>query len=141
MKLKIQLVDKSLPLPQYQTPGSVCFDIYSREDRVIEPGAWLPIPSNLIVEVPKGYALIIAARSSLTKKGLRLSNAIGVIDQDFHGPKDEIGVPLYNFTDRPVEIKKGERLAQGLIVPIEKAEWKEVAEIKKDSRGGFGSTG
>ena len=141
MKIRIKRIDKSLPLPEYQTEGSVGFDIYSREDVVIKPNERLAVPSNLIIEVPSGYALIIAARSSLSKKGLRLSNGIGVVDQDFHGPKDEFGILLNNFTDAPVSIKRGDRIAQGLIMPIERAECEEVNEIKKDSRGGFGSTG
>ena len=60
---------------------------------------------------------------------------------DYHGPKDEIGLQVYNFTEQPVMIERGERLMQGLIVPIVRAEWEEVGQIKDSSRGGFGSTG
>lgn len=141
MKVKIKRIDKSLPLPQYQTPGSVAFDIYSREDAVVESRAVKILPSNLIIEVPKGYFLMVSARSSLAKKGLILGNGIGVIDQDYHGPSDEIGVSVYNLSDTAVEIKKGHRIAQGLILPIERVEWDEQEEITRDSRGGFGSTG
>lgn len=141
MQIKIKRIDKSLPLPKYQTEGSAAFDIYSREDLKINSNSQALVPSNLILEVPKGHALIIAARSSLSKKGLALANGIGVIDQDYHGEKDEIGILLYNSTHEVVEIKRGERIAQGLIVPIEKADWEEAESIKKDSRGGFGSTG
>lgn len=130
-----------MPMPEYQTPDSVAFDLYSREDIKIEPHGRATAPSNLIIEVPKGHFLMIAARSSLSKKGLILSNGIGIIDQDYHGRDDEIGILLYNLSEQPVEIKRGERIAQGLILPIETAEWQEVEEIKKDSRGGFGSTG
>lgn len=141
MVLKIKRIDKSLPLPEYQTEGSVAFDFYSRIDGEVGPHETKIFPSNLIVEVPKGYFLMITARSSLSKKGLALANAVGIIDQDYDGPKDEIGILLYNATHEAVGIKKGERIAQGLIVPVEKAQWEEVDEIKKDSRGGFGSTG
>ncbi|MDP3741297.1 MAG: dUTP diphosphatase [bacterium] len=141
MKVKIVRIDKDLPLPEYQTEGSVAFDIYSREDAIIEPGKVKSVASNFIIEVPVGYMLMIAARSSLQKKGLRLANSVGIIDQDFQGPTDEIRVLLHNFFDTSTEIKRGDRIAQGLIVPIQKAEWDEVSEIKKDSRGGFGSTG
>ncbi|HLC44337.1 MAG: dUTPase [Candidatus Doudnabacteria bacterium RIFCSPHIGHO2_01_FULL_50_11] len=142
MKVKIIRVDKTLPLPEYKTEGSVAFDLYSRIDAAIKPREVVVLPSNLIIEVPPGHALILASRSSLAqKKGLVLRNAIGVIDMDYHGPKDEIGLQVYNFTEQPVMIERGERLMQGLIVPIVRAEWEEVGQIKDSSRGGFGSTG
>ena len=141
MKVKIKRIDQSLPLPQHQTNGSVAFDVGSRVDAVLQPGEVKILPSNLIIEVPAGHVLILSARSSLANKGLKLANGIGVIDQDFHGREDEIGILLHNFTASPVEVKKGERLAQGLIIPVERVEWDEVDEIKKTSRGGFGSTG
>lgn len=141
MKVKIVRIDKALPLPDYHTEGAVAFDLYSRIDQTIEPNQTILLPSNLIIEVPKGHALILAARSSLTKKGLRLSNSIGVIDQDYHGPTDEIGILVYNFSANSVMVTKGDRIAQGLIVPISRPEWEEVDSIKEESRGGFGSTG
>jgi len=141
MKIRISRVDKSLPLPEYHTSGSVAFDLYSRVDCSLAPGEVRSLPANLIIEVPAGYFLLVASRSSTPKKGINMANGIGVIDQDYHGPDDEIGILVRNFTDKPVEIKKGDRIAQGLILPIEKAEWNEVEELKKISRGGFGSTG
>ncbi len=141
MKVKIVRIDKSLPLPEYQTPGSVAFDLYSRTDETVAPNKFTLLPSNLIIEVPSGHVLILSARSSLAKKGLQLANGVGVIDQDYHGPKDEIGILVFNFTENDVTVIKGERIAQGLIVPISKPEWEEVDTIKNVSRGGFGSTG
>jgi len=141
MKVQIKRIDKSLPLPQYQTLGSAAFDMYSRTDEVVGSRATKILPSNLIVEVPKGYFLMITARSSLAKRGLILANGIGVIDQDYHGARDEIGIFVYNISGSAVEIKRGERIVQGLIVPIEKAEWQEQEKAAENSRGGFGSTG
>lgn len=141
MKLKIQRIDKTLPLPEYKTEGAVAFDIYSRVNEFIKPREIKYLPSNLIIQVPKGYFLMIASRSSTHKKGLMLANGIGVLDQDYCGPKDEIFIPLYNFTDKKVQIEKGERIAQGILTPIKKAVWREVGSINKKSRGGFGSTG
>ncbi len=142
MKVKIVRIDKSLPLPEYQTGGAVAFDLYARENTKVVPGELKLIPSNFIIEVPEGYTLILAARSSLArKKGLALANGIGVIDQDYHGPKDEIGILVRNLTDSEVVVEKGERIAQGLILPVERAEWEEADSIKEESRGGFGSTG
>lgn len=142
MKVKIKRIDKSLPLPVYETDGSVGFDILAREDFAIEPGKIDLVPSNLIIEVPQGYMLIVASRSSTPrKKGLMQPHGFGIIDHDYCGPEDEIKIQVYNFTDSKVEIKKGEKIAQGVFVKIDKFEWEEVDEIKKESRGGFGSTG
>ena len=141
MKVKIVRIEKDLPLPEYKTDGAVAFDVYSREDATIAPGAAVMLPSNLIIEIPKGYGLVIAARSSTFKKGLRLSNGIGILDQDYHGPEDELKIAIYNFSPSPVAVYRGDRIAQGMIVPIERAEWEEAETIKDSSRGGFGSTG
>ncbi len=143
MKVKIKLVDKTLPLPTYQTEGSVAFDLYARKTTIIKP--WQPtiIPANVIIEVPKGYFLMLASRSSTPiKKHLMVANGIGVIDEDYHGDKDEIGVQVLNFAKEDVMVERGERIAQALLVNIAKVVNFEVVEsIKKDSRGGFGSTG
>ncbi|MEK7507662.1 MAG: dUTP diphosphatase [Patescibacteria group bacterium] len=141
MKIKITRIDESLPLPEYKTEGAVAFDFYSRVDAVLAPREKKLLPSNFIIEVPAGHVLIVAARSGTPKKGIMLANSIGLIDQDYHGPKDEIGIWAWNFTDAPIEIKRGDRIAQGLIVPITRAEFEEVTQIKESSRGGFGTTG
>ena len=141
MRIKIIRIDKELPLPEYKTWGAVAFDFYSRTATIVAPGEDKLLPANLIIEVPSGYALIITPRSSTSlKKGLEFRN-IGVVDQDFHGPNDEIKLHVHNFTGAPISVERGERLAQGLIIPIEKAEFEEVDAIKETSRGGFGSTG
>lgn len=141
MNIKIIRIDKSLPLPEYKTAGSVAFDIYSREDSRIQPKEIKILPSNLIIKILKGYFLLITARSSLVKNGLMLANSVGVIDQDYHGSKDEIGISVYNFTEQAVSVQRGDRLAQGLILPVERAKWEEEKNSKEVSRGGFGSTG
>lgn len=141
MKVQITRVDKTLPLPEYQTKGAVAFDMYSREDATIAPHELKLLPSNLIVKVPEGYALLIKPRSSLSKKKGLVLRSSQLIDRDYHGPEDEIGIMVYNFTDAPSEVKRGERIAQGFFVAIGNAEWGEVDSIAKESRGGFGSTG
>ena len=141
MKLRIVRIDETLPLPTYHTEGAVAFDLYTRTDASILPKEKKVLPANFIVEVPEGYFLLITARSSTPKKGLMLPNGIGVIDQDYHGPEDELGIFIHNFTDEPVEVKRGDRLAQALLIPIQKVEFEEVKKIKDGSRGGFGSTG
>lgn len=143
MNIRIKRIDSSLPLPEYQTSGSVAFDLYARTKTIIQP--WNPtiIPANIIVEVPEGYFLMLASRSSTPiKKKLMVANSIGVIDQDYHGDKDEIGIQVLNFSNDEVVVEKGERIAQALLVKIAKVEtFEEVESIKETSRGGFGSTG
>ena len=142
MKVRIKRVDSSLPLPKHETPGSVGFDLICREAATVPPREIRLIAANVIVEVPPGYMLMVAARSSLPlKRGLMVSNGVGVIDQDYHGPEDEIRVQVYNFTGHPVDVDRGDRLAQGILVRVAQVEWQEVQEMDQDTRGGFGSTG
>ncbi|MFA4873570.1 MAG: dUTP diphosphatase [Patescibacteria group bacterium] len=147
MKVNIHLVDPTLPMPAYQTSGSVAFDLYAREDAIIKSREIKLIPTNIIIEVPEGFMFLIASRSSLPlKKGLVLANSVGILDQDYCGPKDEAMLQLLNITGHDVVIKRGERLAQGILVKIEKAELLEsVSSVSEksagNSRGGFGSTG
>lgn len=142
MKVKIFRKDQSVPIPTYQTAGSVAFDLSPSEDTVILPNEIKLIPTGLVICTPPGYMFLIAARSSTPlKKGLVLANGIGIIDQDYCGPDDEIRLQVRNFTDKPVEIKKGDRIAQGLFLKLDQIEWEEVSDLSEKSRGGFGSTG
>lgn len=142
MKVQIKRLETDLPLPVYETAGSVGFDISARTTLEIAPKSIEMVPSNLIIEVPDGYMLVVASRSSTPlKKGLTPPHGFGIIDHDYCGPTDEIKVLVYNFTDQPVQITRGEKIAQGVFVKIDRFEWSEVAEINKESRGGFGSTG
>jgi dUTP pyrophosphatase len=109
---------------------------------VVPPGEIRRVAANVIVAVPPGYMLMVAARSSLPlKKGLMIPNGVGIIDQDYRGPEDEVRVQVYNITGQPVEVERGERLAQGIFVRVAQVEWAEVEEVEEESRGGFGSTG
>ncbi len=140
MKIKIKRIDKTLPLPEYQTSGAVAFDLYSRVDAVISPKTLERLPTNVIIAIPKGYMLEIKDRSStLKKKGLLVST--GFIDNDYCGEEDEILLQVYNMTDEDVKIEKGERLGQGAFVRVDLAEWEEVENMEVKSRGGFGTTG
>ncbi|OGY24849.1 MAG: dUTPase [Candidatus Woykebacteria bacterium RBG_13_40_7b] len=141
MKVKIKRIDKSLPLPVYETAGSVGFDLLAREEVKIGKDEVVLIPTNIIVETPKGYMLLLSLRSSAPKKfGLLKPHGVGIIDQDYAGEEDEVKVQVYNFSKKAVVIDRGEKIAQGIFVKIGKAEWKEVDKVKKPTRGGFGST-
>ncbi len=142
MELRIKRIDTTLPLPAYQTPGAVAFDLYTRIEATIPPREFLLLPANIVVEIPQGYALIIAARSSSAKKkGLSMRNGIAVIDQDYCGDADEIYLLVQNLTDEAVRIEKGERIAQALLVRADQATLVEVESMNKKNRGGFGTTG
>lgn len=141
MKVKIKRVDPGLPLPVYETAGSVGFDILAREDVAVAARSVGLIPGNIIVEVPSDYMLVVASRSSTPKKkGLLTPHGIGIIDHDYCGPEDEIKIQVYNFLETEVQIMRGEKIAQGVFVHIDKFAWEEVDEMKRESRGGFGST-
>ena len=141
MKVRIKRIDKSLPLPVYETGGSVGFDLLARKEIVIKPNSIELIPANTIVEVPKGYSLIVASRSSTPRKhGLTKPHGIGIIDQDYCGNKDEVKIQMMNFTKKPVTIRKGTKIAQGLFMRTDRFEFEEVDQIKEKNRGGFGST-
>jgi len=141
MKVKISRLDKKLPLPQYETEGATAIDLYARLDYTVEPQSLGFIPCNVIIEVPSGYMLVVVPRSGTPKKlGLSIPHGIGIIDQDYCGPKDEIKIQVYNFTNIAVHIQRGRRLAQAAFVRVDKVQWNEVENIKQNSRGAFGST-
>lgn len=141
LKVAIKRVDKSLPLPVYATAGSVGFDLLCREDVEILPRQIELIPGNVIVRIPAGYFLLITLRSSTPRrKSLLIPNGVGIIDQDYCGEGDEIKVQVLNFSEEAVQVKKGERIAQGLFIPVMRVEWEEIDEVGQ-GRGGFGSTG
>lgn len=143
MQVKIQRVDPSLPLPRFESEGAVGFDLITRETTIIEPQKIGLVPSNVILKVPKGYALLILPRSSLPRrKALVCPHSIGVIDEDYHGPADEIYVQVQNISGEPVTVERGERIAQGIFVKVERPEWQETdGTPMRETRGGFGSTG
>lgn len=142
MDVRISRIDNTLPLPKPESDGAVAFDLVTREDTTIEPGSIGLVPGNVVVQVPEGYALYIVPRSSLPRKmGLVCPHSFGVIDEDYCGPEDEIFVQVQNIRTEPVTIERGQRIAQGMFVKIEKPEWIEVDSHGVESRGGFGSTG
>lgn len=141
MKIKIKRFDKDLPLPIYKTPGSVALDCVAREQTVIAPKELAYIPLNVAIKPPEGHFILMAPRSSLHTRGLMLPNSVGVFDEDFSGNEDEYKAAVYNFTDKPVIIERGERVTQLIVLPYVRAEWEEVDLMDTPTRGGFGSTG
>lgn len=141
MRVRIKRFDTSLPLPGTE-PGAAGFDFYCREDVVIPPHKIGLVAVNNAIEIPTGYGLMVILRSSTSwKKGLILANGVGLIDPFYSGDRDEIKIQLYNITDEPVEVKKGEQLAQGVLVQMARPEWEEVETFGKDGHGGYQTPG
>lgn len=142
MEVKIKRIDKQLPLPQYETQGSVGVDLITRKDTTIQAQKVGLVPANVVIEVPYGYALILSSRSSTPlKKGLSTPHGIGIIDHDYCGENDELKVQVYNFTKETITIPRGDKIAQGLFVRVDKVKFVEVEKMNEENRGGFGSTG
>ena len=142
MNVNIYRIDNTLPLPKYETAGAAGFDLICRESSEIKAGSIALIPANIIIEVPEGYMLAVLPRSSTPKKGLMLANSLGVIDNDYCGPEDEVKILVYNFTEKTVTVNRGDRIAQAIFVRIECVEFCE-RQIPPSNvtRSGFGSTG
>ena len=141
MKINIKRIDKTLPLPKYETAGSVGFDLICRESAEIAPQSIVLIPANIIVETPPGYMLMVCSRSSTPRKfGLMVPQGVGIVDNDYCGEADELQIQVYNFTDSVVHVERGSRIAQAIFVRVDTAEWNEVEQMSSASRGGFGST-
>lgn len=141
MKLKIKLFDTSLPMPQYQSEKAAALDLYVRKKVVIKPGKVSYVPLNVALELPPNHWALLAARSSLHKKGLILANGIGIGDEDYCGDDDEYLAALLNFSQQKAVIKKGERIVQLIVLPRQQMELESVKNLNNTDRGGFGSTG
>jgi dUTP pyrophosphatase len=127
--------------PAYATPGSAGFDLSTAEPVDVEPGAIALVGTGLVIATPPGWCLLVCLRSSTPRKfGVLQPHAIGVIDEDYCGPEDELRLQLLNFTSAPVHIPTGSRIAQGVFVRTERATWS-THDSALASRGGFGSTG
>lgn len=144
MKLKVKRLPHCYDLPTYATSGSSGLDLYAAVDEpiILMPNQRAVVPTGLVVEIPDGYEGQIRPRSGLTvKHGITVLNTPGTIDSDYRG---EIKVILINFGKDKFVIKKGDRIAQLVVVPIVKVELEEVEDIDFNTeRGanGFGSTG
>lgn len=141
MNLKIQKLDPAAVLPRYATAGAACFDITSIEAGNILPDGSRIFRTGLAVEVPDGHALLLFSRSGHAfQHDLRLSNAVGIVDADFRG---EVKVKLRNDGHVDRTILAGERIAQGLVLPVQRCAFELVETLGSTARGdgGFGSTG
>lgn len=148
MKLKIKAVSPKIgteiPFPYYASAGAAAMDLHACIDEpvVLKAGARCTVPTGIAIALPDaGYVALVFARSGLgIKKGVCLSNGVGVIDSDYRG---EVAVGLLNTGSEDYLIRPGERIAQMAVVPVVQAELEQVDELDDTARGagGFGSTG
>jgi len=142
MRLQIKRLQADISLPEQATARSAGFDLAAASDVEIPARSIRLVGTGLVIAVPEGFFLGIFARSSTPlKRGLMVANGVGVIDADYCGPEDEIKIQVLNITDAPVKVARGDRLAQGIVLPCPRVEWNEVEEMVQPTRGGFGSTG
>ena len=141
MRLKIRRLDSTIPLPTYATEESAAFDLAAAHDLLVRPREVALVRTGLVIEVPTGHFLGIFARSSTPlKRGLVVANGVGIIDPDYCGPDDEVMIQVLNITDSRIRIRRGDRLAQGVILAAPRVSWTEVTDACRPTRGGFGSS-
>jgi len=144
MRMKIKKVNEKATVPTYGSLDAAGADLYAcldKEKVTIQPGEVYFCKTGIAIEITKGYAGLIYARSSLAcKRGLAPANKVGVVDADYRG---EIMVALRNDSLIEQEIEHGERIAQIIFTPYLKADFELVDELEDTTRGvgGFGSTG
>ena len=141
--IQVKKLNEKAILPTYGSSEAAGADLYAciEADVTILPGQTVMIPTGLSMELPRGYAGLIYARSGLAcKHGLAPANKVGVIDSDYRG---EFIVALHNHGDQPQTIRYGERIAQLVITPVFTPGFMEVSQLSDTRRGegGFGSTG
>ncbi|MBE6974190.1 MAG: dUTP diphosphatase [Ruminococcaceae bacterium] len=142
-RINVKLLRAGAQLPTYGSAEAAGADIYACLEApvTIEPGCTFMVPAGFALEVPKGCAGLIYARSSMgAKRGLAPANKVGVIDSDYRG---EVMVALHNHSRIPQTVAPGERVAQLLITPVFTPGFCQVEELGDTARGagGFGSTG
>ncbi|MFN2390247.1 MAG: dUTP diphosphatase [Actinomycetota bacterium] len=142
MKLPVRRLDPDLPLPSYARAGDAGLDLIAAEDVSLSPGERAAVGTGVAIAIPVGSAGFVHARSGRAgREGLALVNAPGLIDAGYRG---EIKVLVVNLdTSEPIHIKRGDKIAQLVIQPVERAELEEVGELPTSERGlgGLGSTG
>ena len=142
VRIDIELVHEEAKKPEYQHIGEdVGMDLYSVEEKFINPSEWELINTGIKIAIPKGYGAFVYPRSGLAlKRGVTVLNADGVIDPGYRG---EVGVLLINHGYRGIHVLKGDRIAQLIIHKCPQVEWNEVDGLDdtERSKGGFGHSG
>jgi dUTP pyrophosphatase len=132
---------KDLPLPTYATEGAAGMDVVAAETLTLEPGARCAVATGFAMAIPEGYEVQVRPRSGLSlKHGITCLNTPGTIDSDYRG---EIKVILVNLGQAPFPINRGDRIAQLVPAPVQRAQFTLLDILPETARnvGGFGSTG
>jgi dUTP pyrophosphatase len=132
---------EGLPMPAYATDGAAGMDVVAAETLTLEPGARHAVATGFAMAIPEGYEVQVRPRSGLAlKNGITCLNTPGTIDSDYRG---EIKVVLINLGQAPFSIKRGERIAQLVPAPVQRATFTLLDILPETVRnaGGFGSTG
>ena len=142
-QISVKRIKAGAILPTYGSVEAAGADLYAclEEDITIAPGESVFIPTGLAMEIPRGYAGLIYARSGLAcKRGLAPANKVGVVDSDYRG---EFMIVLHNHGTKEQTVCHGERIAQLVITPVFTPGFREVEALTDTQRsgGGFGSTG
>lgn len=130
-----------LPLPAYATEGAAGMDVVSAEDVTLAPGGRHAVATGFALAIPDGYEIQVRPRSGLAlKHGISLPNTPGTIDSDYRG---ELKIIMINLGNAPFVIQRGDRIAQLVAAPVQRARFAEVVTLSDTARGegGFGSTG
>jgi dUTP pyrophosphatase len=142
VQISILRLDPELPLPSYAHPGDAGADLVAREDVTLKPGERRLVPTGIAMALPDGYVALVHPRSGLAhRNGLSIVNAPGTIDAGYRG---EVQVCLVNLDPAtPIELRRGDRIAQLVIQRFETATFVEVDDLPDSARGsgGHGSTG
>lgn len=143
MNVKIKRLNKLAKIPTRGTAESAGYDLYAATDKDIQipPHSNVKIGTGIAMSIPNGFFGGIFARSGVaTKRNMRPSNCVGIIDSDYTG---EVIVSIHNDSTETKTIQSGERIAQLVIVPYLSIIFDEVNELDETERGagGFGSTG
>ena len=141
--IRVKILREGALLPTYGSAEAAGADLYAclEQELTIGPGKTAFVPTGIALEVPKGCAGLIYARSGMAcKRGLAPANKVGVVDSDYRG---EILVALHNHGEQPQTIANGERVAQFIITPVLTPAYETAEELSDTVRsgGGFGSTG
>ncbi|HEX9947929.1 MAG TPA: dUTP diphosphatase [Allosphingosinicella sp.] len=132
---------EGLPLPSYASDGAAGLDVVAAEDLTLAPGARHAVATGFAIAIPEGYEVQVRPRSGLAlKHGITCLNTPGTIDSDYRG---EVKVILANLGGEPFAVRRGERIAQLVPAPVQRAAFREVGDLDSTARGtgGFGSTG
>ncbi|MEI9928787.1 MAG: dUTP diphosphatase [Sphingomonas sp.] len=130
-----------LPLPAYATEGAAGMDVVAAEDVILPAGTRHAVATGFAMAIPPGYEVQVRPRSGLAlKHGVTCLNTPGTIDSDYRG---EVKVILANLGDAPFTVTRGDRIAQLVPAPVQRASLELVESLDATSRGqgGFGSTG